>query len=308
KIFITGGTGFVGRTLVPALVQAGHEVTLLTRSGIIDEIPGVHWVIGDPIEKGGWQGPMREHDAVINLAGASVFRRWTKWGKLLIRETRLLTTRNIVEALDGGNVKAIFSASAVGYYGFHGDEALEEEAPPGRDFLAQLARDWEAEALRAEAKGCRVVLTRFGIVLGDGGGALAQMVPLFRNYLGGPLGHGNQWVSWIHIRDLSRALIFLLDRRDMSGPVNFTAPNPVRNGEWAKAIAEAVGKPCFFRAPGFMLRLLLGEFGSFLLEGQKVVPKRLLQTGFAFEYPDMDQALQNILVAKGAEEKRFAES
>jgi uncharacterized protein (TIGR01777 family) len=294
KIFITGGTGFVGKSLAPALVRRGHEVTILTRSGK-GEPGGVSSVEGDPTQRGGWQSEVKEHDAIINLAGASIFTRWTDAAKKTIRESRLLTTRNLVEALEGARVKHFFSTSAVGYYGFHGDEVLTEESPPGNDFLAQLGRDWEKEAREAEKKGCRVVITRFGIILGERGGALGQMIPLFRKYLGGPLGAGNQWFSWIHIEDLTSAFLFLLEHLEFSGPANFTAPNPVRNRELAKAIGKAMGRPSFLPAPGFMLKLFLGEFGSILLEGQRVIPQRLLKSGFQFRYPEIEQAMQQII-------------
>jgi uncharacterized protein (TIGR01777 family) len=294
KIFITGGTGFVGKSLAPALVRGGHEVTILTRSGK-GEPGGVSLVEGDPTQRGGWQSAVKEHDAIINLAGASIFTRWTDAAKKTIRESRLLTTRNLVEALEGARVKHFFSTSAVGYYGFHGDEVLTEESPPGNDFLAQLGRDWEKEAREAEKKGCRVVITRFGIILGEKGGALGQMIPLFRKYLGGPLGSGHQWFSWIHIEDLTSAFLFLLEHLEFSGPVNFTAPNPVRNRELAKAIGKAMGRPSFLPAPGFMLKLFLGEFGSILLEGQRVIPQRLLKSGFQFRYPEIEQAMQQII-------------
>ncbi len=294
KIFITGGTGFVGRSLAPVLVRGGHEVTILTRSGK-KEPGGVSLVEGDPTQKGGWQSAVKEHDAIINLAGASIFTRWTEAAKKTIRESRLLTTRNLVEAVEGTRVKHFFSTSAVGYYGFHGDEVLTEESPPGNDFLAQLGRDWEKEAREAEKKGCRVVITRFGIVLGEKGGSLGQMIPLFRKYLGGPLGSGDQWFSWIHIEDLTSAFLFLLEHPELSGPVNFTAPNPVRNRELAKAIGKAMGRPSFLPAPGFMLKLFLGEFGSILLEGQRVIPQRLLKSGFQFRYPGIEQAMQQII-------------
>ncbi|MBP1723709.1 MAG: hypothetical protein H6Q44_1414, partial [Deltaproteobacteria bacterium] len=187
KIFITGGTGFVGKTLAPALVRSGHEVSILTRAAK-EGSSGISWIEGDPTQKGKWQDAVKEHEAVINLAGASIFTRWTEEAKQKIRDSRILTTRHLVEALEGGKGKAFLSTSAVGYYGFHGDEILSEEASPGGDFLALLAKDWEAEAKEAEKKGCRVVITRFGIVLGEKGGALGQMIPLFNKYLGGPLG------------------------------------------------------------------------------------------------------------------------
>ncbi|MGE5253255.1 MAG: TIGR01777 family oxidoreductase [Planctomycetaceae bacterium] len=294
KIFITGGTGFVGKSLAPALVRSGHEVSILTRSGKGD-LPGISWIGGDPTQRGKWQEAVQEHGVIINLAGASIFTRWTEEAKRRIRDSRILTTRHLLEAMEGGKGKTFFSTSAVGYYGFHGDEELTEDSPPGGDFLALLARDWEAEAREAEKKGCRVVITRFGIVLGEKGGALGQMIPLFRKYLGGPLGSGKQWFSWIHIEDLTRAFLFLVEHPELSGPVNFTAPNPVRNKELARALGRVLGRPAFLPAPGFLLRMVLGEFGSILLEGQRVLPRKLLQAGFQFRYPEIDGALRQVI-------------
>ena len=298
KIFMTGGTGFVGKTLAPALVRSGQEVTILTRAAK-EEASGVSWVEGDPTQRGRWQDEVKEHEAVINLAGASIFTRWTEEAKKMIRDSRMITTRRLVEALEGGRVKTFFSPSAIGYYGFHGDETLSEEASPGGDFLALLAKDWEAEAKEAEKKGCRVVITRFGIVLGEKGGALGQMIPLFNKYLGGPLGSGKQWFSWIYIKDLVRAYLFLLEHPEISGPVNFTAPNPVRNKELSQSLGKILRRPAFLPAPGFMLRLVLGEFGSILLEGQKVIPRKLLQAGFQFQYPEIAPALGQVVGASG---------
>ena len=298
KIFVTGGTGFVGKTLAPALVRSGHEVTILTRAAK-EESFGVSWIEGNPTQEGRWQDAVKEHETVINLAGASIFTRWTEEAKKRIRDSRMLTTRRLVEAIEGGRVKTFFSTSAIGYYGFHGDEAIPEEASPGEDFLALLAKDWEAEAKEAEKKGCRVVITRFGIVLGEKGGALGQMIPLFNKYLGGPLGSGKQWFSWIHIEDLVRAYLFLLEHPEISGPVNFTAPNPVRNKELSQWLGRTLGRPAFLPAPGFMLRLVLGEFGSVLLEGQKVIPQKLLQAGFQFQYPEIAPALRQVVRASG---------
>lgn len=299
KIFITGGTGFVGKTLAPALIRSGHEVCILTRAGKGDS-SGVSWVEGDPAQKGKWQEAVREHEVIINLAGASIFTRWTEEAKKKIRDSRILTTRNLVEAMEGGKVKTFFSTSAIGYYGFHGDENLTEESPPGADFLALLARDWEAEAKEAEKKGCRLVVTRFGIVLGDKGGALGQMIPLFQKYLGGPLGSGRQWFSWFHIDDLTGAFLFLLEHPEISGPVNFTAPNPVRNKELARWLGRIMGRPAFLPAPGFMLKLVLGEFGSILLKGQRVLPRKLLQAGFPFSYPEIERALRQVIRGTGS--------
>ena len=297
KVFITGGTGFVGRNLAPSLARAGHEVTVLSRSGKgAERLPaGVSLFEGDPTQKGSWQSSARDHDVVINLAGPSIFNRWTEETKREMRESRITLTRNVVDALEGGKVRILFSTSAVGYYGFHGDEVLTEESLPGDDFLARLAQDWEKEASKAAERGCRVVITRFGIVLGEKGGALGQMIPLFEKYLGGPMGSGKQWFSWIHIEDLTRAFLFLMDHPEISGPVNFTSPNPVQNRTLATALGKAMHRPAFFPAPGFMLRLILGEFGEVLLKGQRVVPRKLLKSGFSFRYPEIDQALEEIL-------------
>ena len=300
NILITGGTGFVGTGLIPRLVADGHRITVLTRSQKKAKAASsnISYLTADPTQKGPWQEAIKDHDVLINLAGASIFdSRWTADYKLLLRESRIKTTRNLVAGIPEGRDREItlFSTSAVGYYGFQGDEELTEASPPGKDFLAQLAVEWEGEALKAQAKGVRVVITRFGIVLGEKGGALDQMIPLFRKFVGGPIGSGRQWFSWVHIRDLVEAFVFLLKNHDISGPVNLCAPHPVRNGELAKAIGRALNRPSFLPAPGFMIKLVLGEFGSVILEGQRVIPRRLLDKGFVFQYPDIDKALQNIV-------------
>jgi hypothetical protein len=189
----------------------------------------------------------------------------------------------------------LISTSAVGYYGFHGDEELAEDAPPGHDFLATVAREWEEEALRAQQKGIKVCIARFGIVLGAGGGALGQMIPLFKKFVGGPLGGGKQWFSWVHADDLAEAFSFLLKHPELSGPFNMCSPEPVRNRDLAKAIGKALHRPSLMPAPGFMIRLVLGEFGSVLLQGQRVVPRRLLESGFVFKHPEIGEAIASIV-------------
>jgi uncharacterized protein (TIGR01777 family) len=299
KILITGGTGFVGAQLTSRLIQDGHQVTILTRSlkGAKGSSPGISYLEGDPTRKGPWQEAIKNHDAVINLAGASIFSKWTEEHKKAIRESRVSTTRNIVEGIASHPERpfTLFSTSAVGYYGFCGDEELVEDFPPGNDFLARIAKEWEGEALKAREKGTRVVITRFGIVMGEKGGALSQMIPLFKKYIGGPIGSGKQWFSWVHIRDLAEAFIFLLKHPEISGPVNVCSPNPVRNRDLARALGKALHRPSFIPAPAFMVKLVLGEFGSVILEGQKVIPKRLLENGFVFRYPDIEKALQGIV-------------
>lgn len=300
KIFMTGGTGLVGTTLTRRFAQKGHEVTLLTRNlGGHAPLPkGATYLEGNPTETGPWQERVPEHDVVVNLAGASIFKRWTKSSKNAIWESRIQTTNNLVDAFSARKAGkgSFFSTSAVGFYGFHGDEELDESSSPGDDFLASLAQEWESSALRAEDSGARVVIFRFGIVLGKNGGALGQMVPLFKWCLGSPLGSGKQWFSWIHEEDLAGIYLYLLGKEDISGPINCSAPNPVRNKEMTKILGEVLGKPTFMPAvPGFVMKLMMGEFGSVLLEGQKALPKKLIDSGFRFRYPEMKEALGELL-------------
>ena len=237
-----------------------------------------------------------EHDWIINLAGASIFTRWSEAHKKEIFASRVLTTRNLVAALAAGDRRQLFcSTSAVGYYGPRGEEVLTEDSPPDAGFLGELAKAWEAEALKAQDLGVRVVVTRFGIVLGRDGGALGQMMPLFKKFLGGPIGSGVQWFSWIHQADHARAFRFIQENPQISGPVNFTAPNPVRNRDLAQALGRVLHRPSFMPAPEFMVRLALGEFADTLLTGQQVLPKRLLDAGFTFRFPTIDAALTDLL-------------
>jgi hypothetical protein len=247
--------------------------------------------MGDARLPGDWQRNVAGHEAVVNLAGASIFTRWTAAAKRAIRESRLLTTRNIVDALPAGGGVTLVSTSAVGYYGFHGDEELDESVPPGDDFLARLCVEWESAALRARDKGARVAITRFGIVLGSGGGVLGKMAPVFRAFLGGPLGPGDQWFSWVHIEDLFGALLHLTENPGSSGPYNLTAPAPVRNRELARELGRALHRPALLPVPAFAVRLVLGEFGNVVLKGQRVLPRRLLAEGFRFAYPRIESAL-----------------
>ncbi|MGQ9671891.1 MAG: TIGR01777 family oxidoreductase [Candidatus Aminicenantales bacterium] len=299
KILVTGGTGFVGRRITPRLIQDGHEVTILTRSAReLREVPlGVAYLRANPTQKGPWQEAIKDHDAAINLAGASIFARWTEAYKMAIRESRLRTTRHLVEGIPAHSRRpfTLLSASAVGYYGFAGNEDLTEDSPPGDDFLAQITRDWEEEAMKAKEKGARVVIMRLGIVLGEKGGALSQMIPLFRKYIGGPLGSGQQWFSWVHIQDLCEAIVFLIKHAEISGSVNICTPNPVTNKDLAKALGKALNRPSIIPTPGFLVKWVFGEMASIILKGQKVTPKRLQESGFVFQYPEIEQALTNLL-------------
>jgi uncharacterized protein (TIGR01777 family) len=294
KVLITGGLGFIGTQLSNRLIEKGHQVM------VVDRAPepaaytpqGVTYVPADTTMKGAWQEEIAGQDAVINLAGASIFMRWNDKIKKLIYDSRVLTTRNVVEAMGKNKEALLCSTSAVGYYGFRGDEELAEDDSPGSDFLAEVCIDWEAEANKATQKGARVVVTRFGIVLGKTGGALGQMIPAFKKFVGGPLGSGKQWFSWVHMEDLLRAFIFVFENKDIHGPVNLCSPNPVRNKDLAKALGKVLSRPSFLKTPAFTLRLALGEFGSILLEGQKVMPAKLLKHGFCFRCPEIMRALQ----------------
>jgi uncharacterized protein (TIGR01777 family) len=299
KVFMTGGTGFVGTYLAKRLISEGYKVTILTQplGEAALKISGLTYLAGNPTIKGEWQKSVEEHDVIINLAGASIFSRWTPEQKKILLESRIETTSNLVAALpDNAKNITFFSTSAVGYYGFHEDEELTENLAAGNDFLARLASDWEQEAMRAQNKGARVVITRFGIVLGKNGGAIGQMLPLFKYFLGGPLGNGRQWFSWVHMQDLAEAFIFLIQHTEISGAVNLCSPQPVRNFELGKAIGKVMRRPSFMPAPGFMIKLILGEFGSVLLKGQRVIPRRLLDAGFKFKYPNIEEALKSIIL------------
>jgi len=297
RILITGGLGFVGTQLSIRFLASGHEVT------VVDHAPrpkpftpaGVRYVSADTTVAGPWQVEIANQDVIINLAGASIFGRWSAAYKKLIYDSRILTTRNVVQAMSSEQESTLLSTSAIGYYGFCKDEELTEDSPPGNDFLAGLCVDWEREAQEAQKKGARVVITRFGIVLGKNGGALQQMIPAFKRFVGGPLGSGMQWFSWVHMHDLLEALLFLVGRSDINGPVNCCSPQPVRNKELAKALGSMLHRPSYLATPSFMLRLALGEFASALLEGQKVIPVKLLGAGFKFQYPALPDALQSIL-------------
>jgi hypothetical protein len=298
QIFMTGGTGFIGSRLTENLLQAGHGVTVLSRSARESSRTGLTFVEGDPRKPGKWQETAADHDAVINLAGASLFRPWTEKNKRLFRESRILTTANLAEALtrEDSRVSLLASASAIGFYGDRGDEKLDEQAPPGDDFLASLAVDWEEEANKCAGAGIRVVITRFGIVLGEDGGALDKMIPVFKLGLGSPLGPGDQWFSWIHIQDLLTIFTFILDHEELQGPVNCTAPNPVTNRELTRALAKALHRPLILPAvPSFLIKGVLGEGSQMLLNSQRVLPLLLQEKGFTHSYPVIQSALEQVV-------------
>ena len=299
KILVTGASGFIGTHLTGVLLNRNHQVLGLARSlrnkGISD--PKYRFIAADTAQPGPWQEALADVDAVVNLAGRSISGRWNEAVKTEIRESRILTTRRVVQGLPPGKPVVLISASGVGFYGNRGDDVLTEEAPAGDDFLAGLSKDWEKEALAATAKGARVVLTRLGVVLGRGGGAMARMIPAFKSFVGGPIGNGRQWFPWIHLEDLSAAMLFLLEHPEISGPVNLCAPEPVTNRDLAVALGRALNRPAVMPAPAFMVRLALGEFADVLLGSQRAVPQKLLQHHFGFRYPEIRSAVK--AVAKG---------
>lgn len=302
RLAITGGTGFIGQALCERLAGSGHGVTVLTRDvarargRLPSQVSPLPWTAADGVSSVLTKA-LEESDAVINLAGEPVAAgRWTTDRKAAMRNSRVGTTTALVAALSQLRRRptVLVSASAIGYYGPRGDEPLTEEATSGTGFLAELCREWEAAARAAEPLGIRVVLPRIGVVLGPGG-ALAHMLPAFRMGLGGPIGHGRQWMSWIHRSDLVQLLSALLTQ-DIHGPVNATAPEPVTNREFSRALGRALHRPAWARVPGLVLRILFGQMAEeLLLTGQRVVPRRAEAMGFRFQYPTLEEALRGIV-------------
>jgi hypothetical protein len=301
RIFLTGATGFIGTPLVHALTARGDQCAVLSRS---ERNPWggarIRIIHGNPTIPGRWEKELDGADAVINLAGERIvdpLHRWTDERKRRLRTSRVETTRNLAVAIRTARrpPKIFLSGSAIGYYGGRGDEIVDESTPPGNDFLAALAVDWEAAAM--EAAGQTIVgLLRSGVVLGKGGGGLAPLMTLFKLGLGGPWGDGRQWWSWVHLADEVRLIQFAIDR-GLNGPVNLTAPHPVTVNDFAKAMGRALHRPAALRAPEFALRAVLGDAAEPLLNLQRVVPKRALEAGYEFRFPTIDAALAEIVAA-----------
>lgn len=298
RIFITGGTGFVGSFLSRYLMHRGHHVIATgTRPHYtFDSGDRFTYVSTDTTVPGFWQDRVGEVDAVINLAGQNIFRYWTDSAKRRIYESRILTTRNVVMGMRKKKPPPILlNASAIGYYGDRADVHLNESSSAGDDFLAGVSLDWEKEALYAKSLGARVALLRFSVILGKDGGALARMLPAFKCFAGGPMGSGRQWFSWMHIQDLATAVEMILENQDMQGPINFCAPHPERNHTFARSLGKALSRPAFIRIPAFVLKLIMGELGDVMLGSQRCVPQKLQQHGFEFRYPVLKNALENLL-------------
>lgn len=287
NIVVSGSTGLIGSPLVQALEARGNTVVRLTR--------GVQW---DPERGTIDRASLEGSDAVIHLAGENVFGRWTEAKKQRIRDSRVRGTRLISNTLVGLTrpPQVLLAASAVGYYGDRGSQTLTERSSPGHDFLAEVAREWEEATGSASRAGIRVVNMRFGVVLARAGGALGKMLPPFRLGLGGPITSGTQYVSWIEHSDLLNAIQHLLGRSDLAGPTNLTAPNPVTNREFATTLGRVLGRPAIVTVPAFALRMAFGSDGAAMLQGgQRVLPERLVASGFQFAFPTIEAALRELL-------------
>lgn len=293
KVLVSGSSGLVGRALVPALQEAGYEVTRLVRgfSSSRNQIP---WNPGEPIAPQTVSG----FEAVVHLAGESIVGRWTEAKKVRIRESRIMGTRHLAEALAKASVRprVLVSASAIGYYGDRGNEILREESTSGAGFLSDVCLGWECATVPAVQAGIRTVQIRIGVVLSPDGGALAKMLTPFRLGVGGKMGSGKQWWSWIALQDLVGVILHAIGTDSLQGPVNAVSPNPVRNSEFTKILGSVLSRPTLFPMPAFAARLALGEMADeLLLASQRVEPAKLKASGYIFEQPDLPPALKNLL-------------
>jgi uncharacterized protein (TIGR01777 family) len=302
RVLITGATGTLGLALADVLTARGDQVVALSR----DPERGQR-VLGEGAEVHAWPDPegapppaeaLAGADAVVNLLGEPVAQRWTEAAKRQIRNSRVGSTRMLVSALmvlpPDGRPRTLVSQSATGYYGPRGDVALDEQASPGEDFLAEVTVAWEAEAAAA-GPALRVVCTRTGVVLSPGGGALAKMLPFFKLGIGGPVAGGRQYVPWIHLDDVVGGLVHCLDHEAVSGPVNLTAPNPVTNAELSRALGHALGRPAVLPVPAVAIKLLYGEMAEMVTTGQRAIPAKLRDTAYTFRHPEIEPALKDVL-------------
>jgi uncharacterized protein len=303
KIAITGATGFVGSRLVKELHAQGNSILVFTRNASkarrffpASDFANLEIVVYNPTQSGDWQNSISGCDAVVNLAGEPIAERWTPEHKKAILESRQFGTEKLVEAMEKANPKpqVLINPSAIGYYGNSETETFDETSPSGNDFLAKVCQNWETEAKKVQELGVRLVILRFGIILGNGG-ALGKMIPPFKLFAGGPIGTGNQWFSWIHLDDLVNLIIAAIKRQDMQGTFNATAPNPVRMNQLCQTLGEILHRPSWLPVPSFALEVLLGEASQVVLEGQKVLPKKTQSMGFNYQYADIKSALKEII-------------
>ncbi len=301
KVIITGAAGFIGSHLCPVLLDAGYDITALTRNTLRAEKVlgrGVRCVKWDGKTVAGWQESVENALAIINLAGANIAGMWTTKYKRLILQSRLDATAAVVQAIQnaGAPPKVLLQGSATGFYGSRGEEILDENAPAGEGFLPEVVAQWEATAKPAEAAGLRVAYLRSGVVLGKGEGALEKMSLPFRFFLGGAPGSGNQWLSWIHIEDEVNSIKFLLENAQARGIYNLVSPEPVKMRDFCRELGRAMNRPSWLPVPEFALRLLMGQMAEeTVLSSQRILPRRLQEAGFRFAYPALRPALQDLL-------------
>ncbi|AFY34660.1 TIGR01777 family oxidoreductase [Calothrix sp. PCC 7507] len=304
KIAVTGATGFVGSRLVARLHKEGHRVLVLTRNinsaqkvFPAEAFPNVEIVAYTPTVSDSWQSAIALCDGVVNLAGEPIAEeRWTPAHKEEILNSRKLSTQKLVEAIANANPKpsVLINASAIGYYGTSETATFDETSSAGNDFLSQVCQVWEAEATKVKDAGVRLVILRLGIILGMGG-ALSKMITPFKLFAGGPIGSGRQWFSWIHLDDLVDLILQALTKPEIEGVYNATAPNPVRMADLSQTMGQVMNRPSWLPVPAFALEALLGDGAKVVLEGQKVIPKRVLESGFEYQYPQLQLALEQIL-------------
>jgi hypothetical protein len=299
RLTLTGATGRIGSLLARELQRRGDEVTVLTRNpdAARAALPGVEAVAWDPGREPAPAAALSGRDGVVHLAGEDVAQRWTADAKRRIRESRERGTRNLVEGLRAAEPRprVLVASSAVGYYGPHGDERVDEGTPAGTGFLAEVCAAWEREAARAGELGLRVVHVRTGVVLDRDGGALSKMLPFFKLGAGGPVAGGDQYLAWVHRDDIVGIQLAALDREDWSGPVNATAPEPATNRDFSRALGRALHRPAVAPVPGFAVRALYGDMAEMVTQGQRAVPARALALGYEFRHPELDEALRAAL-------------
>lgn len=297
QILMTGGTGFIGSYLSDQLLKSGHYLTIITRSPeryIDEQAKNMRYV--------GWDEDLitvvSKTDYVINLAGENLFgQRWSNKVKTKIYDSRILTTRKLVSLIEEAEKKPelFISASGVGIYGDRGDTILDESTPAANDFLAEVCTDWEKEALKASGYGVRVAIPRFGVVLEKNGGAIEKMLLPFKLFVGGPIGTGDQYLPWIHMHDLCNAILFPMEKEDFSGPYNACSPEPQTMRVFAATLGKVMNRPSFFRVPESILKLVLGDAAKPVLDSIRVQPKVLQDSGFKFEFEDLEEALADII-------------
>jgi uncharacterized protein (TIGR01777 family) len=295
KVAVTGATGVIGRAVVRELVARGDSVVALSRDGS-RSVPGaevVEWRL--PKEEPAPAAAFEGVDGVIHLLGEPIAQRWSDDARREIHDSRVLGTRNLIAGMRGAGVRVLVSQSAVGYYGPRGDELVDESAPPGDDFQASVVVDWEADATEASQLGVRVVLCRTGVVLSPSGGALEKMLTPFKLGVGGPVAGGKQYLPWVHIDDVVGAMLFALEAATVEGPINITAPSPVTNRDFSKALGRALHRPAVLPVPGLALRGLYGEMASIVTTGVRAVPRRLEELGYPFRQPELAKALESVL-------------